>query len=165
MGWASRVASCNLTSPLLLMKPFFRKAFAHLPAIAQGSHRRDKRSGVRRGHRFKQQSLVWLLILCCAVPIGLTATLATAQSDSPAPTEPSSSTETLRESTIGERKERTPPDSTEPPPSANGPEVAAPPAGDPYILEFNRSPVVGTRFSLRGIYDEDRLGFTRPRGA
>jgi hypothetical protein len=163
MGWASRVASCNLTSPLLLMKPFFRKAFAHLPAIAQGSHRRDKRSGVRRGHRFKQQSLVWLLILCCAVPIGLTATLATAQSDSPAPTEPSSSTETLRESTIDERKERTPPDSTEPTPSANGPEVAAPPAGDPYILEFNRSPVVGTRFSLRGIYDEARLGFTRPR--
>jgi hypothetical protein len=41
--------------------------------------------------------------------------------------------------------------------------VAAPPGGDPYILEFNRSPVVGTRFSLRGIYDEARLGFTRPR--
>jgi hypothetical protein len=41
--------------------------------------------------------------------------------------------------------------------------VAAPKPGDPYILEFNRSPVVGTRFSLRGIYDEARIGFTRPR--
>lgn len=36
------------------------------------------------------------------------------------------------------------------------------PAGK-YILEFNRSPVVGTRLQLRGIYDEARLRFTRPR--
>lgn len=33
-----------------------------------------------------------------------------------------------------------------------------------YALEFNRSPVVGNRFRLRGIYSEARLGFTRPRG-
>lgn len=33
-----------------------------------------------------------------------------------------------------------------------------------YSLEFNRSPVVGNRFRLRGIYSEARLGFTRPRG-
>ncbi|MBF2085025.1 MAG: cellulose biosynthesis cyclic di-GMP-binding regulatory protein BcsB [Thermoleptolyngbya sp. C42_A2020_037] len=32
-----------------------------------------------------------------------------------------------------------------------------------YVLEFNRSPVVGTRLQLRGIYDESRLRFTRPR--
>lgn len=32
-----------------------------------------------------------------------------------------------------------------------------------YVLEFNRSPVVGNRFRLRGIYDESRLRFTRPR--
>jgi len=32
-----------------------------------------------------------------------------------------------------------------------------------YILEFNRSPIVGTRLQLRGIYDEARLRFTRPR--
>lgn len=32
-----------------------------------------------------------------------------------------------------------------------------------YILEFNRSPVVGNRFHLQGIYNEARLGFTRPR--
>jgi hypothetical protein len=32
-----------------------------------------------------------------------------------------------------------------------------------YALEFNRSPIVGNRFRLRGIYSEARLGFTRPR--
>ncbi|MEW5858440.1 MAG: cellulose biosynthesis cyclic di-GMP-binding regulatory protein BcsB [Cyanobacteriota bacterium] len=32
-----------------------------------------------------------------------------------------------------------------------------------YVLEFNRSPVVGDRFRLQGLYSEARLGFTRPR--
>lgn len=32
-----------------------------------------------------------------------------------------------------------------------------------YVMEFNRSPVVGNRFRLRGIYSEARLAFTRPR--
>jgi hypothetical protein len=35
---------------------------------------------------------------------------------------------------------------------------------DEYILEFNRSPIVGNRMRLRGVYSEGRLGFTRPRG-
>jgi hypothetical protein len=85
-----------------------------------------------------------------------------AQSDAPvAPN--SSSTETFREGTINESKERSPNGVNIPNPPIKGPEVAAPPSGDPYVLEFNRSPVVGKRFSLRGIYDEARLGFTRPR--
>jgi len=33
-----------------------------------------------------------------------------------------------------------------------------------YILEFNRSPIVGNRMRLRGVYSEARLAFTRPRG-
>ncbi|BAZ38760.1 hypothetical protein NIES4101_47020 [Calothrix sp. NIES-4101] len=33
-----------------------------------------------------------------------------------------------------------------------------------YNLEFNRSPIVGNRMRLRGVYSEARLGFTRPRG-
>ncbi|TVQ05432.1 MAG: cellulose biosynthesis cyclic di-GMP-binding regulatory protein BcsB [Leptolyngbya sp. DLM2.Bin27] len=43
------------------------------------------------------------------------------------------------------------------------PPVIAP--GDPgqYVLEFSRSPVVGNRLSFNGIYDEQRLQFTRPR--
>ncbi|MBW4648996.1 MAG: cellulose biosynthesis cyclic di-GMP-binding regulatory protein BcsB [Kastovskya adunca ATA6-11-RM4] len=32
-----------------------------------------------------------------------------------------------------------------------------------YVLEFNRSPVVGERFRLEGFYSQARLGFTRPR--
>lgn len=33
-----------------------------------------------------------------------------------------------------------------------------------YNLEFNRSPIVGNRMRLRGVYSEARLAFTRPRG-
>ncbi|KAM3096108.1 cellulose biosynthesis cyclic di-GMP-binding regulatory protein BcsB [Phormidesmis sp. 146-12] len=32
-----------------------------------------------------------------------------------------------------------------------------------YVLEFNRSPVIGNRFRLEGVYSEARLGFTRPK--
>ncbi|MCU0523969.1 MAG: cellulose biosynthesis cyclic di-GMP-binding regulatory protein BcsB [Elainella sp. Prado103] len=32
-----------------------------------------------------------------------------------------------------------------------------------YLLEFNRSPIVGNRLRLQGVYPETRLGFTRPR--
>ncbi|MEL7501403.1 MAG: cellulose biosynthesis cyclic di-GMP-binding regulatory protein BcsB [Cyanobacteria bacterium J06554_6] len=32
-----------------------------------------------------------------------------------------------------------------------------------YILEFNRSPIVGSRLRLEGIYNESRLRFSRPR--
>ncbi|HEY9614546.1 cellulose biosynthesis cyclic di-GMP-binding regulatory protein BcsB [Allocoleopsis sp.] len=89
--------------------------------------------------------------------------MALAQSDEPAAPNASPSTETLRENNINESKERSPNGFPLANPPVKGEEVAAPPSGDPYVLEFNRSPVVGTRFSLRGIYDESRLGFTRPR--
>lgn len=32
-----------------------------------------------------------------------------------------------------------------------------------YVMKFNRSPVVGNRLRLQGVYPETRLGFTRPR--
>lgn len=41
--------------------------------------------------------------------------------------------------------------------------TAALPAPNQYVLEFNRSPVVGNRLRMEGIYDEGRLWFTRPR--
>ena len=144
------------------MKPFNRKAFAHLPALNRSSQQRNGRRTSRRRHRFQRQSLALLLSLCCAVPFGLYATLALAQSEAPAAPN-SSSTETFREGNINESKERSPNGANLPNPPVKGPEVAAPPSGDPYVLEFNRSPVVGKRFSLRGIYDEVRIGFTRPR--
>src|ERR671933_71708 len=145
------------------MKPFYRKAFAHLPALNRSIGASNGRSKSRRRHRFRRQSLALLLSLGCAVPLGLHATLALAQSEAPAAPNSSSSTETFREGNINESKERSPNGVNLPNPPVKGPEVAAPPSGDPYVLEFNRSPVVGKRFSLRGIYDEARLGFTRPR--
>ncbi len=150
------------------MKPFFRKAFAHLPTLnrrdgtSERLYQRNGRSKSRRRHHFRRQSLALLLSLCCAVPLGLLSTLALAQSEAPAAPN-STSTETFREGNINESKERSTGGFNLPNPPVKGPEVAAPPSGDPYVLEFNRSPVVGKRFSLRGIYDEVRLGFTRPR--
>jgi hypothetical protein len=52
-------------------------------------------------------------------------------------------------------------DDNEPPAEAQT-KTANLPSGQ-YTLEFNRSPVVGNRFRLRGVYAESRLGFTRPR--
>ncbi|NJL46887.1 MAG: cellulose biosynthesis cyclic di-GMP-binding regulatory protein BcsB [Leptolyngbyaceae cyanobacterium SM2_5_2] len=43
------------------------------------------------------------------------------------------------------------------------PPTLAPAEGGQYVLEFNRSPVVGNRLRFSGIYDEQRLQFTRPR--
>lgn len=48
------------------------------------------------------------------------------------------------------------------PAAAQAPMLAPSPSGQ-YVLEFNRSPVVGNRLRLEGIYDESRLQFTRPR--
>lgn len=41
--------------------------------------------------------------------------------------------------------------------------VLAPGNAGQYVLEFNRSPIVGNRLRLESIYDETRLWFTRPR--
>lgn len=154
------------------MKRFLRKAFAHLPPTNRSSRRRSRPSATRTLFstklkrspvRFQRYSLILLLLLCCAVPIGLTATWASAQSSSPASPTITPSTETYREGAVDERKDRASPDFDLPNPPPKGSQVKAAPQGDPYVLEFNRSPVVGSRFSLRGIYDESRLGFTRPR--
>ena len=51
---------------------------------------------------------------------------------------------------------------TLPNPLPETPVVAALDKGQ-YVLEFNRSPLVGNRLRLEGIYDEARLRFTRPR--
>jgi cellulose synthase operon protein B len=57
------------------------------------------------------------------------------------------------------------PNPAEPQPSTTAPPGASVKAMSPgqYVLEFNRSPIVGNRLQLRGIYDESRLRFTRPR--
>jgi hypothetical protein len=52
--------------------------------------------------------------------------------------------------------------STEPKPAPPDAAAVKPLAAGQYVLEFNRSPVVGNRLRLTGIYDEVRLRFTRP---
>jgi cellulose synthase operon protein B len=42
-------------------------------------------------------------------------------------------------------------------------DVLKPTGTGQYVLEFSRAPVVGSRLQLKGIYDESRLRFTRPR--
>ena len=153
------------------MKRFLRKAFAHLPLSNRRSNRRSSPVASstpsfvkpnRSYSRLQRYSLVLLLLVACAAPILLTTPWVQAQSDPSEAPPVSPSTETFRESTINEQKEKADPavDLASPPPK--GQQVKAAPKGDPYVLEFNRSPVVGSRFSLRGIYDESRLGFTRP---
>ncbi|MGF1567367.1 MAG: cellulose biosynthesis cyclic di-GMP-binding regulatory protein BcsB [Nodosilinea sp.] len=62
-----------------------------------------------------------------------------------------------------------PPSSTAPtiqitlPKNLPDPPTLAPGDKGQYVLEFNRSPVVGNRLRFTGIYDEQRLQFTRPR--
>ncbi|MBI4785105.1 MAG: cellulose biosynthesis cyclic di-GMP-binding regulatory protein BcsB [Oscillatoriophycideae cyanobacterium NC_groundwater_1537_Pr4_S-0.65um_50_18] len=81
--------------------------------------------------------------------------LVQAQTDPPATIEtfPKSSSEELTES--GEAFAL-------PNPLPAVPVVAVPDTGK-YVLELNRSPLVGNRLRLESIYDEARLRFTRPR--
>ncbi|GAB4139211.1 MAG: cellulose biosynthesis cyclic di-GMP-binding regulatory protein BcsB [Cyanobacteria bacterium J069] len=55
-----------------------------------------------------------------------------------------------------------------PPAAANPPATANPPTAQPeptyqHVIKFNRSPVVGNRLRLEGVYPTARLGFNRPR--
>lgn len=52
---------------------------------------------------------------------------------------------------------------SEPEKKQDKPETANLGALSQYILEFNRSPAIGNRFRMQGIYAESRFGFTRPR--
>ncbi|MBW4486578.1 MAG: cellulose biosynthesis cyclic di-GMP-binding regulatory protein BcsB [Trichocoleus desertorum ATA4-8-CV12] len=69
----------------------------------------------------------------------------------PAPAAPEPTSSTPSEPT-------TAPSASPPPdtPVSAGPTI-------PYVMEFNRSPVVGNRLRLQGVFSDARLGFTRPR--
>ncbi|WP_199306722.1 cellulose biosynthesis cyclic di-GMP-binding regulatory protein BcsB [Pseudanabaena sp. FACHB-2040] len=53
------------------------------------------------------------------------------------------------------------PEPEEPTPAASS--TPAQPASSQYVLQFNRSPVVGNALQLGGVLSQARLGFTRPR--
>ncbi|MBC7824594.1 MAG: cellulose biosynthesis cyclic di-GMP-binding regulatory protein BcsB [Candidatus Parcubacteria bacterium] len=88
--------------------------------------------------------------------LGLGAAIAHAQS-SPDDSNKASSVETSIVQTVESQAE--PKDPAAPLPDG----FVKPLTPGQYVLEFNRSPIVGHRLRLQGIYDEARLQFTRPR--
>lgn len=112
-------------------------------------HRSTHLPTSRSRKRLAQRCLTGLLsssmVLASAIPLVSLATgqVAQAQTPSSSPTPVNSPSYAL-------------------PNTANVPVIQPADSGQ-YVLEFNRSPVVGNRLKLESIYDEVRLGFTRPR--
>ena len=129
----------------------------------------------------RKYRFIYLLLIAC-IGIIITTTITHAQSDaqsnSPTPIESAKPKESksdkptddkpVNDRRVEQRGKDIPSfEQQKPKPEPNQPAtpiaiVNANPSGQ-YALEFNRSPVVGNRFYLHGIYDEARLGFTRPR--
>ncbi len=115
-----------------------------------GSHRSTSQQSASQ--RSFQRSL--LLFLGCSLLINGNTAPATSQENLPTYRQDAAPTETR-------------PDTTAP---ASGKDALAIPKeqwvkalpGGQYVLEFNRSPIVGTKLQLRNIYSESRLRFTRP---
>ncbi|NJO43117.1 MAG: cellulose biosynthesis cyclic di-GMP-binding regulatory protein BcsB [Cyanobacteria bacterium RU_5_0] len=163
--------------------------FLHLWVIRRSPHNPQNRHD--RPRRWQIHPVIWLLCALCG--LGLIPTLASAQTDDlqrqedqvirefalPEPAAPPP----VYEPPGYEPPAAPPPadlapeepepdnDPSEPPAvavdrpasqSPTAPESDAPRA-IPYVLEFNRSPVVGNRLRLQGVYPETRLGFTRPQ--
>ncbi len=101
-------------------------------------------------------SLALLSLIGTGIALNWMPSLVNAQSESAEPSEvpppKSSTTPPLEPQAPSAAPLSAPPDAT-----------AKPLAQGQYVLEFNRSPVVGNRLRLNGIYDEARLRFTRPR--
>lgn len=123
--------------------------------FSAASQKQKSRSTLNRPQAKRWQSFLFLILLSCSISLGGVMSLVQAQTDPPATIEtfPKSSSEELTES--GEAFAL-------PNPLPAVPVVAVPDTGK-YVLELNRSPLVGNRLRLESIYDEARLRFTRPR--
>jgi cellulose synthase operon protein B len=97
------------------------------------------------------------LLLVCALSSGLFAFTLPLISSAQAQSNP------VPVSEPAEPSSQLPPPSTYALPSSVNLPIVEPSQPGQYVLEFNRSPVVGNRLRLESIYDEVRLGFTRPR--
>ncbi len=96
------------------------------------------------------------------------STSPTRKRTTPAPSQPPPQSQPTRSAPASTEPEEPAPARRSPAPSSPAREEetaeAEPlPTGE-YVLQFNRSPIVGNRFRFRGVYSEARLGFTRPRG-
>ncbi|MBD2258025.1 cellulose biosynthesis cyclic di-GMP-binding regulatory protein BcsB [Pseudanabaena sp. FACHB-2040] len=115
----------------------------------------------RFSHRVCRRSLGLLMGLTLAVLTGLPLPAVLAQNAAPPATRPPAAAQNAAPaaaSTAAPTAELLPLPEALP----ASPVVSPAPKGQ-YVLEFNRSPVVGTRLRFSGIYDERRLQFTRPR--
>ncbi|HAG84522.1 MAG TPA: cellulose synthase [Cyanobacteria bacterium UBA12227] len=85
--------------------------------------------------------------------------------NTPTQTQPKPEPEAVEEAPEPRPQPKSEPDSTKKPQATEeaATDTETLPTSD-YTLQFNRAPVVGNRFRLRGVYSEARLGFTRPRG-
>ncbi len=121
-----------------------------------GSPRSIKFNSARRNKSLKPLLLLSLLAASCWLSIW--SQPAPAQLESDAPARPADARILEQEIRQNERILR---DEIPTLPPKVGP-IESLDSGE-YILEFNRSPIVGSRLQLRSIYDEARLRFTRPR--
>lgn len=113
---------------------------------------------MRESRRFHPWQLSYPLVILSGQLLGLCAPLRSLAQDNLAPARPADTR--ILEQRIRE-SEQVLQDELPPLPPQVGP-VQSLDSGE-YILEFNRSPIVGSRLQLRSIYDEARLRFTRPR--
>lgn len=104
------------------------------------------------------------LLTACSLTLAGTVPLAQAQSQTQSNQAQSSQAQSSPETASPEASPSAQaPASTFALPAAGQVPMVEPPEPGQYVIEFNRSPVVGNRLRLEGIYDEARLQFTRPR--
>lgn len=118
----------------------------------RSTHLPPSRLSCRRPQRWLAGLVSSSMVLASAMPLVLLVSGQVAQAQAPTSTaDPTDASPSAR------------PTSTYALPTAANVPTIAPPESGQYVLEFNRSPVVGNRLKLESIYDEVRLGFTRPR--
>ncbi|MBD3881039.1 cellulose biosynthesis cyclic di-GMP-binding regulatory protein BcsB [Phormidium tenue FACHB-886] len=112
-------------------------------------------------------AITFLVVLACSLTIVWKMPLVQAQTQTQPETIETPLPETSNDNPPAEPSQQ--PQSVEgtqsfalPNPLPETPMLATPERGQ-YVLEFNRSPLVGNRLRLESIYDEARLRFTRPR--
>lgn len=118
----------------------------------------DRKSPCPHSYRMRRKigSFLLLFLLSTGIALNWTTVFVNAQSETTepaiAPSPKSPTTSPVEPQAPSTEPTPTPPDAS-----------VKPLAPGQYVLEFNRSPVVGNRLRLNGIYDEARLRFTRPR--
>ena len=144
------------------MKYRLRSTNSSVSGPTRQRHQGRSTSAIRVVH------LLGCVVATCSIALAGSVPLVQAQSeaepaDSVTDSAPDSTTDSTTNSTQESSTESSNPAPTFAIPTTTTLPVVAPPDAGQYVLEFNRSPVVGNRLRLESIYDEARLQFTRPR--